>query len=204
MALRGVYGRTRSGNEAEEFLSGAGPIRASRNDFIIEGSERDALLEQVSKKNAALEDLETFMTGADDEARRLTQAKMEAGAWKDESQRKIPSMGNDQEVMDMEAATSVRVAAIERHLETRLDKVTASKERLGHQRDMILREIQGLEDALDIGAMGPGGETVVAATEFGPNSQWYSIRGVKGSLEEKVGVLILVVLGFASFWQGLC
>jgi len=142
------------------------------------------------------------------------QALAETSAWSKEPGKKVPSLGADQFVRDMEgsrkplfkltpptAANTVRVARIKTHLEARHERLVGEKARLLAFEGKLKTKIKRLEDLIEQGAHDPAGNPVASANEFGPGSVWYTVRGLASQswLEETSAVLVLTALGAATF-----
>jgi len=197
----GVLAKDVFGVLYEENLSGGGPVDASRHDFCIEGTARSTLLAELEDKREALEDASKFVVAASKRVAATEQALAEANAWSKEPGKKVPSLGVDPFVRDMEAANTIRVARIKTHLEGRLERLVAERAKLLTFEQKLQTKIKLLEDKIAQSAVDPAGNPVAPASEFGPSSVWYTVRGLapRSWMEEVGAVWVLAGLGMATF-----
>jgi hypothetical protein len=197
----GVLARDLFGVVYEENLSGGGPVDASRSDFCIEGTARSGLVAELEDKREALEDASKFVAAASKRVADTEAALAEARAWSKEPEKKLPSLGVDQFVREMEATNTVRVARIKTHLEARLERLQGERARLVTFENKLKTKLKRLEDLIEQGAHDPAGNPVASANEFGPGSVWYTVRGLKplSWVEDAGTVLGLCALGCVCF-----
>lgn len=174
--------------------------------FSVEGAARSALVQELQDKRESLEDMARFRKAAEKRVHDTELALQETLAWSKQTMKQIPHLNTaDQFVREMEATNSVRVARIKAHLEEKLAGVKLERSRVETMEQMLRAKIAKVEGELEMGSLDPAGNVVVAASEFGPQSVWYTIRGVvpANQREETVGVFLLGALGVTAFTKSL-